>query len=117
MRLGLRQLDTLPQTMPGLRGDRAYMSNPKTQSKLDIVKEKAIQVGLYFDLMTVFRRVSSPLFGKVTYTTRVRRTTTRNPGVPLPSIQKAASEAGMPAPIHAQVHITLRVAPRPESQL
>ena len=113
MRLGLRQLDTLPQTMPGLRGDRAHMSNPKTQSKLD----RESHSGLYFDLMTVFRRVSSPLFGKVTYTTRARRTTTRSPGVPLPSIQKAASEAGMPAPIHAQVHITLRVAPRPESQL
>ena len=53
--------------------------------------------------MTVFRRVSSPLFGKVTSIVSAPRTITRNPGVPLPLTSKVASEAGMLATVHAQV--------------
>ena len=60
-----------------------------------------------FDLMTVFRRVSSPLFGKVTSTMIALWTTTRNPGVLLLWILKEASEVGMDAQIHAQVRSEL----------
>ena len=83
---------------------------PTKKGKVRYNKEKALALHLgqstitfYFDLMTVFRRVSSPLFGKVTSIVSAPRTITRNPGVPLPLTSKVASEAGMLATVHAQV--------------
>ena len=86
---------------------------PTKKGKVRYSKEKALllvhlgqsTITFYFDLMTVFRRVSSPLFGKVTSIVSAPRTITRNPGVPLPLTSKVASEAGMLATVHAQVCI------------